>query len=71
MPTWDEAHESYKPDLINHYEIGKTVGFVDGQISAYNDIKYAINLDPEPTISELNDLLDNVIASFEADLENK
>jgi hypothetical protein len=71
MPSWDEAHKEYLPDLINHFEIGKTVGFVEGQLSAYNDIKYAISLEPEPTIPELNDLLDNVIASFEVDLENK
>jgi hypothetical protein len=71
MPTWDEADAAYTSDLINHYEIGKVVGFVDGALSAYNDIKKAINLQPEPTMVELNNLLDKTIASYEADLEEK
>ncbi len=71
MPSWDEAHTAYLPDLINHYEIGKTVGFVDGALAAYTDIKTAISLEPAPTITELQEILNKTIASYEAPMEEE
>ena len=38
MPTWEEAANAYKEDLINHYEIGNSIGFIEGSLHAYLDV---------------------------------
>jgi hypothetical protein len=71
MLTWDEAFEAYKPDLITHYEIGRSTGLIDGALIAYKDVLTAINLEPEPTIAELNELLNTAIMACANQLEEE
>jgi hypothetical protein len=47
------------------------VGFVDGALAAYTDIKTAISLEPAPTIPELQEILNKTIASYEASMEEE
>ena len=55
MPTWDEAANAYKEDLINHYEIGNSIGFIEGSIQAYLDV-----LESMETAKDFDELSEHV-----------
>lgn len=61
--------EELLPDLINHYEIGKEVGFFEGAIMAYKDVQSAINLGHGLTLEELMDLITISITKYEQLME--
>ncbi len=56
-------------ELINHYEIGKEVGFLDGALMAYKDIQTAINLGHGLNIVELSYLIQLSITKYEQLME--
>jgi hypothetical protein len=55
MPTWDEAANAYKEDLISHYEIGNSIGFIEGSIQAYLDV-----LESMETAKDFDELAEHV-----------
>lgn len=63
------AKTDYSQDLINHYEIGKEIGFLDGAMMAYKDIRTAIDLEDGMTITELAELINLSIDKYEELLE--
>lgn len=56
-------------ELINHYEIGKEMGYLDGALMAYKDIQTAIGLGHGLDIVELSYLIQGSIKRYEELLE--
>jgi hypothetical protein len=57
-------NEDYGDELINHYEIGKEIGFFDGALLAYNDILTLMELDPNLSLDEMTKLIHGTIAKY-------
>jgi hypothetical protein len=67
MPTWNEAAQAYKEDLVSHYEIGKNIGTVSGALQAYSDVIGSMS--EYGTVESLKDYVLTQIDKYEEMLE--
>lgn len=66
MPTWDEANKAYTEAIMEEFELGKQLGFIDGALYAYQDVLTAMTMEPVTTFDNLKNLVQNSVNNYKA-----